>query len=288
MTHVDILQRFDFAGAPVRGEWVRLEDTWQETLARHQYPEPLRRILGEWMVAAALLTATLKLEGSLIVQLQGQGPVSLLVVECSHDQRLRATARWDGELDGLSLRDMIGSGVCAITLDQGKGKPSYQGIVPIEHDSVAEIVESYMQRSEQLDTRLWLAGDDRRLSGLLLQKLPAGHGDEDTWPRVQQLAATVSAEEMLGLDGLTVLHRLFHEEEVRLLGEQHPYFACSCSREKVGNMLQMIGRSEVDSILAEQGTITSTCEFCNSRYVFDAVDVAALFLGAGDAPATAQ
>lgn len=288
MTHADILQRFDFAGAPVRGEWVRLEGSWQEVLSRHAYPEPLRRVLGEWMLAASLLTATLKLEGSLIVQLQGKGPVSLLVVECNHDQRLRATARWDGDLHGLSFRDMIGGGVCAITLDQGQGKPSYQGIVPIEHDTVAEVIESYMQRSEQLETRLWLAGDDQRLSGLLLQKLPAGHGDEDTWSRVQQLAATVSSEEMLGLDGLTVLHRLFHEEEVRLLGEHKPYFACTCSREKVGNMLQMIGRSEVDSILVEQGSITSTCEFCNSQYSFDAVDVAALFLGAGDAAATAH
>lgn len=288
MPHADILQRFDFEGAPVRGEWICLEDTWQEVLARHQYPEPLRRILGEWMVAAALLTATLKLEGSLIVQLQGKGPLSLLVVECRHDQRLRATARWEGDLEGLSFQQMVSGGICAITLDQGNGKPSYQGIVPIENDSVAGVIESYMQRSEQLETRLWLAGDDRKLGGLLLQKLPQGHGEEDTWPRVQQLAATISAEEMLSLDGLTILHRLFHEEEVRLLGTATPYFACSCSREKVGNMLEMIGRTEVDSILAEQGSISSTCEFCNTHYAFDAVDVAALFLGAGDPAATAH
>lgn len=288
MSDRDVLQRFDFKGAPVRGEWVRLEDTWQEVLGRHQYPEPLRRLLGEWMVAAALLTATLKLEGSLIVQLQGKGPVSLLVVECTHDLRLRAMARWDGDLDGLGLRDMVGNGVCAITLDQGPGKQAYQGIVPVEHDSVAAVIEHYMQHSEQLETRLWLAGDDQRLSGLLLQKLPQGHGDADTWSRAQHLAATVSAEEMLGLDGLTVLHRLFHEEEVRLLGEGVPYFGCTCSREKVARMLQMMGREEVEGIVAEQGAVTSHCEFCNSAYQFDAVDVGALFLGAADGGGTAH
>lgn len=288
MSDRDILQRFDFEGAPVRGEWVRLEDSWQEVLGRHHYPEPLRRLLGEWMVAAALLTATLKLEGSLIVQLQGRGPVSLLVVECSHELRLRAMARWEGDLQGLGLRALVGDGVCAITLDQGAGKQTYQGIVPVEHDSVAEVIEQYMQRSEQLETRLWLAGDDQRLSGLLLQKLPAGHGDEDTWPRVQQLASTISIEEMLGLNGLTVLHRLFHEENVRLLGEAVPYFACTCSRDKVARMLQMLGQAEVEGIVAEQGAVVSNCEFCNSSYRFDAVDVGALFLGSGDSNSTSH
>lgn len=279
MSERDILQRFDFKGAPVRGEWVRLEDSWQEVLGRHQYPEPLRRLVGEWMLAAALLTATLKLEGSLIVQLQGKGPVSLLVVECTHELRIRAMARWDGELDGLTLRQMIGDGICAITLDQGAGKQTYQGIVPVEQDTVAAVIEQYMLSSEQLETRLWLAGNDQRLSGLLLQKLPAGHGDPEAWSRVQHLAATVSIEEMLGLDGLTVLHRLFHEEEVRLLGEAVPHFGCTCSREKVARMLQMMGREEVEEIVAEQGAVTSTCEFCNSVWRFDSVDVGALFLG---------
>lgn len=279
----DIMQRFDFAGAPVRGEWLRLQDCWQSVLATHDYPEPLRRVLGEWMLAATLLTATLKLDGSLIVQLQGRGPLRLLVVECTSDLRLRATARWEGSLDGLNLRQMIGNGMCAITLDQGQGRQPWQGIVPVEHDTVAEIIESYMQRSEQLETRLWLASNDQVLSGMLLQKLPDGHGDAAVWERVQHLAATVTAEEMLALDGLTMLHRLFHEEDVRLLAEHRPYFSCSCSRERVAAMLQTLGRAEVDSIVAEQGNVTSTCEFCNTSYVFDAVDVAGLFLGAGDA-----
>lgn len=279
----DILQRFDFVGAPVRGEWLRLKDSWQSVLATHDYPEPLRRVLGEWMLAAALLTATLKLEGSLIVQLQGKGPLSLLVVECTSDLRLRATARWQGSLDNMQLRDMLGSGVCAITLDQGAGRPTWQGIVPVEHDTIAQIIESYMQRSEQLETRLWLASNDQVLSGLLLQKLPDGHGDPAVWERVQHLAATTTAEEMLALDGLTMLHRLFHEEEVRLLASSQPRFSCSCSRERVAGMLQTLGQSEVESIIAEQGEVRSTCEFCNTHYVFDAVDVAGLFRGAGDA-----
>lgn len=284
----DILQRFEFEGAPVRGEWVCLESSWQDVLARHPYPAPLRKILGEWMAAASLLTATLKLVGSMIVQLQGKGPVSLLVVECTQDQRLRAMARWEGDLDGLSLREMVGEGICAITLDQGDGKPSYQGLVPIESDSVASIIEDYMRRSEQIDTRLWLASDDTRTAGLLLQKLPEGHGDPDTWTRVQHLASTVKEEELLTLDGQTVLYRLFNEETVRLLRDDHPYFACSCSRNKVAAMLKMIGRAEVESILAEQGHVASVCEFCNSSYEFDSVDIAALFIGAIDVPPTAH
>lgn len=287
MTTTDILQRFEFEGAPVRGEWVCLEDSWQQVLSRHPYPEPLRKILGEWMAAASLLTATLKLEGSMIVQLQGKGPVSLLVVECTQDQRLRAMARWEGDLAGLTLREMVGEGVCAITLDQGEGKPSYQGLVPIESDSVALIIEDYMRRSEQIETRLWLACDDNRASGLLLQKLPDGHGDLEVWERVQHLAATVKVEEMLSLDGEAVLYRLFNEETVRLLQDDHPYFQCSCSRHKVASMLKMIGKNEVESILAEQGHVGSVCEFCNCTYEFDAVDVAALFSGAVDSASTA-
>lgn len=275
----DVLERFLFEEAPVRGELVQLDQALKEVLVRHPYPAPLARLLGELMAAAALLTATVKLQGSLIMQLHGTGSVKLIVVECTSDMTMRATARWDGEVADVSLAELLGPGKFIITLDPEDGE-TYQGIVGFEPgQSVAQIIENYMQRSEQLDTRLWLASDSERAAGLLLQKLPEGAGDADAWDRVQHLAATVEAQELLTLESKEVLFRLFHEETVRVFDPAVPSFACSCSREKVGGMLRMVGREELDGLLAEQGKVEVGCEFCNTRYEFDAVDVAQVFAG---------
>lgn len=275
----DVLERFLFEEAPVRGELVQLDQALKEVLTRHPYPAPLARLLGELMAAAALLTATVKLQGSLIMQLHGTGSVKLIVVECTSDMTMRATARWDGEVADVSLAELLGPGKFIITLDPEDGE-TYQGIVGFEPgQSVAQIIENYMQRSEQLDTRLWLASDSERAAGLLLQKLPEGAGDADAWDRVQHLAATVEAQELLTLESKEVLYRLFHEETVRVFDPAVPSFACSCSREKVGGMLRMVGREELDGLLAEQGKVEVGCEFCNTRYEFDSVDVAQVFAG---------
>lgn len=284
MTIIDALNRYDFAGTPIRGEWTSLEQTWREISTRQDYPPALRPIVAELLAAAALLTATLKLDGSLIIQVQGKGPLKLLVVECTNAKRLRATARWEGELTGGSLPEMTGEGVCAITLDQGAGKPTYQGLVPLEGASVAQMLENYMTRSEQIDTRIWLAADERKAVGFLLQKLPEGHGDPEAWNRLQHLADTVTREELLSLNGDSLFYRLFNEEQVRLLASEQPHFGCSCSREKVGNMLKLMGKAEVDSILEEQGELVSECEFCHSRYTFRPADAAQLFKPAPEAP----
>lgn len=278
----DSLMRFLFDQAPVRGEVVSLDQTWQEVLQRHDYPPLLQALLGELMAAAALLSATLKFDGALIMQLQGSGALQLLVVECNADLGMRATAKWQGEIRPQPLRDLLGKGRFIITLDPQNGQTPYQGIVGLEGDSVAALLENYMLRSEQLETRFWLAADRQRATGLLLQKLPEGHGDPDAWERAQMLAGTLTPPEQLEISPEELLHRLFHQEDLRLLGETTACFRCSCSRERVANMLKMLGEQEVNETLQEQGRVEVKCEFCNETYHFDQVDAAQLFAGSGN------
>jgi molecular chaperone Hsp33 len=273
----DTLSRFIFENAPIRGETVRLQSTWNAVLDRHDYPPLLMSILGELMAASALLTATLKLNGSMIMQIQGNGPVSLLVVECQGDMNLRATAKWEGEHLQGTLKDLVGDGRFVITLDPRDGKQAYQGIVPLEGESVAEILQNYMTRSEQLETRLWLSANDDTAAGMLLQKLPdQPEQDEDAWNRACQLADTVKPAE-LRMDAQTLLHRLFNQEDLRLFDPQPVAFHCGCSREGVSRVLRMLGKEEVLSILEERGNIEVHCEFCNQRYSFDAIDTEQVF-----------
>ena len=275
----DALQRFVFERAPVRGELVRLDRSWEEVLRRHAFPQALRPALGELMAACALLSATLKLEGgALVLQIQGGGPVSLLVVECQSDLTLRAAATWEGDFAELgpapSLRALTLRGRCVLTLDPGPGRSAYQSVVPLEGLTVAEVLERYMVRSEQLDTRFALAADEHRATGLLLQKLPpkGGRGleaeDSDLWARAAHLLQTLTREELLALPAPEILRRLFHQENLRVFESMPVRFGCRCSRDRVGRVIRMIGAVETRSILAEQGEISVTCEFCKERYVF--------------------
>ncbi len=276
----DSLHRFLFENAAIRGERVHLDATWRTVLERHSYPPVLLDLMGELTAAAVLLAATLKLQGSLILQIQGKGAIKLLVVECTGDLQLRATAKWEGELRG-TLAEMVGDGRFVITLDPKTGAQAYQGIVALEGGSVAEILQHYMSRSEQLDTSLWLAADENGAAGMLLQKLPEKETqDTDAWQRVNKLAETLKREELLQLPTEQLLHRLYHEEDVRLFEAQPVSFHCGCTREKVAALLKMLGQVEIDSILLEQGSVEIHCEFCNQRYVFDKVDAALLFTDA--------
>jgi molecular chaperone Hsp33 len=275
----DSLRRFLFEFAPIRGEIVRLDSTWQAVIDRHNYPPVLRDLMGELCAAAVLLAATLKLKGSMILQIHGKGAVKLLVVECTGDLELRATAKWEGDLSHGTLQDLVGDGRFVITLDPKDGNEAYQGIVELEGESIAEILQNYMTRSEQLETRLWLAADGNIASGMLLQKLPdqAEMPDEDPWNRAVQIAETLKSEELLNVPAAELVHLLYHEEDIRLFDAQAVVFRCTCSRENVARMLRMLGRGEVDSILAERGDVEVHCEFCNERYVFDRVDADAVF-----------
>jgi len=276
----DSLQRFMFEHAAVRGEIIHLEATWKAVMDRRDYPLALRTVLGEMMAAAALLSATLKFSGSLIMQIQGGGPVRLLVVECGADLTMRAMAHWDGDLaDDADLSGLVGEGRFVITIDPKKGRQTYQGIVDLEGGSVAAVLENYMQRSAQLDTRIWLAADGHGAGGLLLQKMPdSPEADTDAWNRATHLGATVKRRELLDLPAREIIHRLFHEEDIRLFDSSPVHFGCTCSRDRVANTLRMLGHDEVRSLLDETGYIEADCEFCNQHYVFDAVDTAQIFV----------
>lgn len=282
----DTLQRFVFEHAPIRGEVAQLAATWRAVTGRHAYPQPLRRVLGELMAAGALLAATLKFDGTLILQLHGSGPVTLIVVECTASHTLRATAKWSGDIRSGNLADLLGQGRFVISLMPESGQPGYQGVVELKNEGVAATLEHYMAASEQLETRMWLACNDEVAAGLLLQKLPdRASPDADAWDRAVQLAATTKPDELINLAPQDVLRRLFHQETLRVFEPRPVSFRCSCSRDRVSGVLRMLGREEVRSVIAERGEVEVHCEFCNRRYAFDAIDSEALFVNAAAAPA---
>ena len=315
------LHKFLFDGLPVRGMLVKLTDTWTEILRRRAsntehgaYPEPLRDMLGQMVAAATLMQSNIKFDGSLTLQIMGDGPVKLAVVEVQPDLSLRATASLIGTLpDQAGLADMVNvsnQGRCAITLDpktKFPGQQPYQGVVPLFDDhgqplqQLAEVLEHYMLQSEQLDTTLVLAADATVAAGLLIQRLPiqgAGNlegsmvsrdnedaiGRDEDYRRISLLAKSLKREELLGLEVDTILHRLFWEEPMTrfepLQGAQGPRFACSCSRARVARMIVSLGADEANSVIEERGQIEVACEFCGVQYHFDPVDTAQLFVDA--------
>lgn len=290
----DNLQKFMFEHAGVRGELVELSSSWQQVLANHAYPQAVQILLGEMMAAAALLCANLKFDGTMIMQIHGDGPVRLMVVECDAELRMRATAKLSDDAviaDDATLPDLIhahGHGRFVITLDPNNkmpGQQAYQGIVPLDGESIATVIENYMQRSEQLDTKLWLAADGQVTRGMLLQKLPKTGGSEaqiddstEAWNHAVMLGDTLKRDELLSTDIATLMHRLFWEQTIRVFDLVHPQFYCNCTREKVGNMLKMLGEEEVSTAVAELGQLDINCDFCGKHYGFDTVDCAQLFV----------
>jgi molecular chaperone Hsp33 len=316
---VDALHPFLFDGAPVRGLLVQLHSGWRELLARREpgnggsgaFAPPVRALLGEMAAAGILMQASIKFNGALILQMQGDGPVRLAVAETRADLGFRATATVEGPVDegaGLeALLNVHGRGRCAITLDPQDrlpGQQPYQGVVPLHGDrreplqQLSQVLEHYMLQSEQLDTRLVLAANDEVAAGLLIQRLPVeGEGNlegrgaredeigrSEDFRRIAHLAATLTREELLGLDADTLLRRLFWEERLVRFEPRTPRFACTCSRQRVAGMLTGLGRTEVDSIVEERGDVEVGCEFCGLHYRFDAVDVGELFTAPQDHP----
>jgi molecular chaperone Hsp33 len=315
------LHRFLFDGLPVRGSIVRLTDAWTEILARRQantttgaWPPPVAELLGEMAAAGVLMQSNIKFNGALVLQIFGDGPVKVAVAEVQHDLGLRATAKVVGDV-GVNARlpelvNVGNKGRCAITLDpkdKFPGQQPYQGVVPLHGDhrekisKLSEVLEHYMLQSEQLDTRLVLAADNKVAAGILIQRLPlegegnlAGSmvskenedeiGRNEDFNRISILAASITREELLELDVDTVLRRLFWEEKVLRFEPQTPHFACTCSRERVTNMIRGLGQEEADSILAERGEIDVGCDFCGQQYRFDAVDAAQIFTSPGAQP----
>ncbi|TNL08980.1 Hsp33 family molecular chaperone HslO [Kosakonia cowanii] len=278
MANQDQLHRYLFENYAVRGELVTVSNTWKEVLENHNYPLPVKNLLGELLVATSLLTATLKFAGDITVQVQGDGPMSLAVINGNNRQQMRGVARVQGEIaDDASLKTLVGNGYLVITITPEEGE-RYQGVVGLEGETLAECLEDYFQRSEQLPTRLFIRTGDVEgqpaAGGMLLQVLPAQDTQAEDFEHLAVLTETVKAEELFTLPANEVLWRLYHEEEVTLYDPQDVEFKCTCSRERCAGALKTLPDEEVDSILAEEGEIDMHCDYCGNHYLFNAMDIA--------------
>ena len=283
----DHLHRFLLERAGVRGVLVRLDEAWKEVAARADYPPALRELLRQALAASALLTGNIRFAGSLSIQLKSAGALRLLFAQCDAG-RVRGLAQWSGELPAPLRLDALPAPLLAVTLEPAGG-PRQQGLIPVEDGSFAELIERYFERSEQIPTRILLAANGERCAALMLQRVAQGGGhahpvDEDAWNRVLHLTATTTTAELLDLPAQTLLRRLYHEEALRLLQVEPLAFGCSCSRERVSAVLRSLGADEAKAAVQADGRIEVICEFCNSRYHFDRVDIAQLFHPAGPVP----
>jgi molecular chaperone Hsp33 len=294
----DVIHRFSFANAPIRGQWVRLSDSLAEAFRRQPHPEPGRRLLGEMLAAVTLMADGIKFQGAVALQSRGNGPVGTALAECRHRHLLRGIVRWNepGESDGSlptnaghlgnepALSSLLGEGQMAISLipdaERSPDAASYQGIVALTGDSLARNLEEYFANSEQLPTRLFMAFEDDRVTGLLLQRLPLADESaemtvslrDDLWREVELLAETVTPEELAQLPIEDLLYRLFHEHAVTVHPGRNLEFSCTCSRERAERMLQVLPKEEIIELLDSQGMVDVTCEVCGAKYEFDRVD----------------
>ncbi len=293
----DLLNRFIFDDCDIRGELVTLGESYREILNHNVYPPAIQKLLGEFLAAVGLLSSTLKFDGVIILQARGEGAISTIMAECNHHNNIRGIVRLrdDVELtDTLAqsgtMQELLGKGVLVITIEPKRtenfgGKlERYQGVVPLEKETLAGCLEDYFQQSEQLATRLWFAADTEHASGFLIQALPQQlktNADENRnhWETIETLADTITPEELLGLDHEQILYRLFHEQPVRVFEPTHVQFACSCSRERSESALLALGKVEVEALLIEKGTIDIDCQFCNKHYHFSPSDVRVLLGG---------
>lgn len=276
------VRSFLFEQLDIRGAWVQLGSAWRVMTAGRDYPEPVAELLGQLAVVATLITANLKQAGRLTFQLRGAGDVSLLVMDCDEQLRLRGMARAAPDTAAGSLPDLLGAGALTLSLDTAGMRQPYQSHVPLQGDTLAAVFEHYLAQSEQLPTRLWLAADGEAAAGLFLQALPgAAERDADGWNRVQILADTVRADELLDLGSIKLIERLFPEEDVRVYDPRPVSYHCPYDSGKIGAMLRGLGRTECEAILAEHGEIRVHDDVCNHEYVLDAAAVAALFALSG-------
>ncbi len=275
------LNRYLFEDLSVRGELVQLDETYQHIISSKEYPTPLKQLLGELLVATTLLTATLKFEGSITLQLQGKGPVSLAVINGDNKKKVRGVARWEGNLaDDASLHDMMGSGYLVITIEPNKGE-RYQGVVGLEGETLADVLEGYFLRSEQLKTRLWIRVGDHdgqpHAAGMLLQVVPDGTGTPEDFEHLEQLTNTVKNDELFTLEANDLLYRLYNQEKVNVFEPQPVAFQCSCSRDRSAAAIVTLPRDEVYEILADEGFVALHCDYCGTTYSFDSAQVAELY-----------
>lgn len=292
MNDKDILQRFLFENAPVRGELIHLSQSYQTIIQQHPYPPLMRQLLGEALAVVCLLSALIKGKGRLTIQFRGEGKLKLLLAQCDHLFNLRGLIQHEGDLSQNELLEAEQQGTLAIMIDSDlPNKNQYQGIVAWKGKSLAEAIEEYFAQSEQLPTRLWLAVDETSVAGLLLQVLPKERDDSSTkndWEHLTLLTNTVKSSELLHLPGATLLHRLYAEEDVRLFKPAPVAFRCTCTLQRFENAILVLGQQEAEDELKGKDKLTVTCEFCNREYIFDRVDVAEIFKRGGSSTSSKQ
>ncbi|NTS75832.1 Hsp33 family molecular chaperone HslO [Catenovulum sp. SM1970] len=277
----DQLHRYLFENAEVRGEIVQLDETYKTMVENHDYPAHIQTVLGHLLSATSLLTATLKFEGDIAVQIQGDGPVKYMSINGTDQQDLRGVARYHQEPESSRLSDVIGKGFLVITITPTQGE-RYQGVVALEHETLAECLQSYFEQSEQLATKLWLFTDiqNEKAGGMLLQVLPSNADSHlQDFEHLTALTDTVKMEEVLDLDAQDVLYRLYHQEKVQLFEPKSIRFNCGCSRDKSLNAIASINASELESIIEEQGQVATRCEYCLTDYIFSKEDLLPLLQG---------
>ncbi len=267
---VNMLQRFLFDNLPIRGERIKLTTSWQEVLNRRSYPDVVKKYLGELVATAALLSATIKIEGKMTLQIEATGALNMLVVQITHDGGFRATATYDENLPAdATFKELTEGGRVVITVENAHSiDSSYQGVIPLIDDSISAAIERYFETSEQLRTSLFLRNTTDTLGGLLIQRIPGEMEDEDAYNRICHLAETVTAEELRDLDTQTLLYRLYSEDDLRLFEEESLHFHCQCSRERSINVLKQFSLEELNEIVEEEGKVCVTCEFCGKSYDF--------------------
>jgi len=291
------VQRFTLENLHTRGEWVSLEETWQKIQATNNYPPAVSNVLGEALAAISLLAESLKFDGSLTLQIRGTQPVTMLVVQANSNAGVRGIAHWQGDIPGdTTFKQLFGAGTLVISVENtpSKGQQQgerYQSLVSLNGETLAECFKEYFDQSEQLNTQLWLAADKKRVAGLMLQSLPENDDsnnedlinkeDEstkaDSWTHATVLAETIKKQELLTLSSKELLQRLYHDEELRLYDPKAVNFECSCSQQKIEDTIFSLGEKEANDIIAEQNNISINCEFCNTHYQLDSVDVKRLF-----------
>lgn len=286
MSELDTLQRFIFENAPVRGEFIHLQESYQTIIQQHNYPDALKQLLGEALCAAALLSAIIKFDGRLTVQFRGKGKLKLLLAQCDNNFNMRALAKWDGDLPYEELMASFNEGVLVIMLDGGPGKAQYQGVVAWRGNSLSESIEGYFKDSEQLATKIWLTVNERSAVGYLLQVVPNKNLRDAVienemimphWDHMMKLTEKLYPVDLLTIDCASLLSMLYPDEVIRLFPTVPVRFGCTCSRKRGADAIRILGEEEAEKELADKQTIVVTCDFCNQEYIFDRVDVAKIF-----------
>jgi molecular chaperone Hsp33 len=274
----DVVMPFVFEALPIRGAIIQLQRSWHRMLLGHDYDPPVLETLGHSAAASALIAQSLKFDGSITLQINGNGPLAMLVMQCTSNLELRGMASAEHLENDIAFAELVQKARCAITVDAGAMDRPYQGIVEVSGESLADSIEDYYERSAQIPTHLQLVSDRNCCGGILLQQMPGEKSPvADDWRRLGILASTLRIRDLA--DGLspTLLGRLFAEDDLRVFRAREAQFRCRCSRRRTEDVLKLLGEEDTRELLAEQGKIEITCEYCGRTRIFDSIDIARIF-----------